>query len=595
MARMYPDRPGESTKSDAEKNIFNVIKAQMSDDWICLHSLGLTTHRSKTWAEADFVLIGPAGVFCLEVKGGRVSRKSGEWLFTNRNGETTVKKEGPFEQAAGESSALRKYIYDKHPDMRGALVQYGVVLPDIVFETQGPDLELDIVYDSRDRDSSFAAYIARLANHWTERNVERRGHRPMTLDAAKRLDLLKSLRCEFDLAPTMRSQIDETRRELVRLTEGQVNALRGLRDAKRALIRGGAGTGKTLLAMEEARRLQEQGRRCLLVCFNRQLAQWLGQATASDELITAKGLHALMRELIIADPRGLALPDPEDPLAFEQRYPELALSALLEGGVEREYDALVIDEGQDVLRSYYLDVLDVLLKDALVEGIWRVFLDPNQDLYGGMESGAIERLERSHPAPFALTVNCRNTVPVAVETSILSGSPLGEILAAEGPDVRHHWFGTQDEHARELDLTVRYYIEQGVRPDQIVVLSPRRMEASGIPSALGGIPCVPRDKFQRGVRILFSTVQAFKGLEADVVLLTGLGDLGGLETRAALYVGASRATACLDIFMDVSCQAAYQQRAVEFGSALAAGGDYPGGGEGRNSSLGGPFTVGWRA
>jgi hypothetical protein len=575
MARMYPDRPGDSTKSDAEKNIFNVIKAQMSDDWICLHSLGLTTHQRKTWAEADFVLIGPAGVFCLEVKGGRVSRKSGEWLFTNRHGETTAKKEGPFEQAAGESSALRNYIYDKHPDMRGALVQYGVVLPDVVFDNQGPDLEPGIVYDSRDREASFAAYIARLADHWSDRNLERRGRRPLALDSAKRLDLLKSLRCEFDLAPTMRAQIDETRRELVRLTEGQVNALRGLRDAKRALIRGGAGTGKTLLAIEEARRLQHQGRRCLLVCFNRQLAQWLSQATEGDELIAAQGLHALMRELILADPRGLEVPDPEDPLAFEQRYPELALSALLEGGVEREYDALVVDEGQDILRSHYLDVLDVLLKDGLAEGTWRVFLDPNQDLYGGMEPGAIERLDRSHPAPFTLTVNCRNTVPVAVETSILSGSPLGEILAAEGPDVRHHWFGTPEEHAKELDSAVRYYLDQGVRPDQIVVLSPRRMEASGIPSVLGGIQCVPRDKFQRGARILFSTIQAFKGLEADVVLLTGLGDLGGIETRAALYVGASRAMACLDIFMDASYQAAYQQRAIEFGSALAASGDYP--------------------
>ena len=94
MARMVPPIVSDATQSNAEIRLFGKIRDELSDDWIVLHSLGLAGHARKPWAEIDFVLIGPPGVFCLEVKGGRVARRDGMWEFTNRHGETTRKRGG---------------------------------------------------------------------------------------------------------------------------------------------------------------------------------------------------------------------------------------------------------------------------------------------------------------------------------------------------------------------------------------------------------------------------------------------------------------------------------------------------------------------
>ncbi len=74
MARMLPPEVAEDNPSNAEKRIFQKFKDGLSGEWTVLHSLGLAHHNRKRWAEADFVLVGPRGVFVGEVKGGRIAR-----------------------------------------------------------------------------------------------------------------------------------------------------------------------------------------------------------------------------------------------------------------------------------------------------------------------------------------------------------------------------------------------------------------------------------------------------------------------------------------------------------------------------------------
>ena len=78
MARMIPSRVSETTKSHAERQMFEKISTELSDDWIVLHSLGVAECRDRPWTEVDFVLIGPLGVYCLEVKGGNLRRVGGK-------------------------------------------------------------------------------------------------------------------------------------------------------------------------------------------------------------------------------------------------------------------------------------------------------------------------------------------------------------------------------------------------------------------------------------------------------------------------------------------------------------------------------------
>src|SRR5690348_546152 len=101
MARMIPPQLSADIKSNAEKKIFEFLKSDPSaSDWTVIHSLGLARHVKRQYGEIDFVILAPSeGVFCLEIKGGKIKRESGVWKFTNRYGETTTKSVSPFAQA----------------------------------------------------------------------------------------------------------------------------------------------------------------------------------------------------------------------------------------------------------------------------------------------------------------------------------------------------------------------------------------------------------------------------------------------------------------------------------------------------------------
>ena len=53
-----------------------------------------------------------------------------------------------------------------------------------------------------------------------------------------------------------------------------------LRQQRRLKVIGGAGTGKTWLALEQARHLAAGGERVALVCYSRGLARFLQRMTA---------------------------------------------------------------------------------------------------------------------------------------------------------------------------------------------------------------------------------------------------------------------------------------------------------------------------
>ena len=153
MARMIPATPPQDPRSKAENRLFYRIRDELSNSWTVLHSLGLGNHRSKPWAETDFVLIGPLGVFCIEVKGGRIARTQGEWSFLDGSDNLHLKREGPFGQAGGASAALFNFLKDRVPEAKASIVGFGVATPDITIEISGPDIINEVVYDRQD--SSF--------------------------------------------------------------------------------------------------------------------------------------------------------------------------------------------------------------------------------------------------------------------------------------------------------------------------------------------------------------------------------------------------------------------------------------------------------
>ena len=181
MARMIPATFPDDWKSDAEHVVFEMLRNDLSHEWFCLHSVGLAKHERKVWAEIDFVLVGPSGIFCLEVKGGYVGREDGIWIFRNRHGRENRKAEGPFEQVGSAAGALKAFFRANHRDILKSIVGHGVVMPDVTCTMRGPDVDPEIILDETTIGEGMSAYVQQLATVWTSRFREQHHAEPRAL------------------------------------------------------------------------------------------------------------------------------------------------------------------------------------------------------------------------------------------------------------------------------------------------------------------------------------------------------------------------------------------------------------------------------
>jgi superfamily I DNA/RNA helicase len=279
----------------------------------------------------------------------------------------------------------------------------------------------------------------------------------------------------------------------------------------------------------------------------------------------------------LADLIGKAGLEAELPAASTQDlmtvfYPVVALEAIDLLADAHRYQVLVVDEGQDLLLTDYVLVMDRLLVGGLQGGAWRVFLDSAQDLFSGFDRNALRRFVGENPASFKLTRNCRNTKQIAAATAILSSTPLVS-ASAQGPDVEFQFYRDAAELRRAAGNAVNRLLSDRLPLRELTVLSPVHLDKSELKEGLDGVrpPLIDasdRDDHVEHV-ISFRTIQSFKGLESDAVFLVDLKELDDPATRSAAYVGASRARVLLTVFLPESLKPEFLRHAEEFGGHQA--------------------------
>ena len=567
---MIPSSIHSSVRSGAERRIFNVIQnAKRTENWLCLHSLGLARHDTKRLGEIDFVFITTHGVFVLEVKGGRIRRQGGSWIYTDRFGQEHVKSEGPFDQAASAMFTLERELTRAFSGTRlsEVLLGFGVVVPDVHFDVLGPDVDRAQVYDVTDRRRPFRAYVDRLAEFARNRDQRRR----RGLRDADIQQVADCLRGDFDLMPNLHTIMEDTGQQLLQLTKEQYVVLDVLEQDPRVIVDGAAGCGKTVLAAEAARRAIRRGHRVLMVCYNRLLADQLraslSKEFSSDRVVVAS-LHQLFSVLIHESSFEQEFNNRREQLSdqqvFEELMPELALYAAMEEVLPR-FDTVVVDEAQDVLTLDTMEVLSELLQGGMQGGNWWLFLDSNNQasVYGKFDALILDNL-RTVAREQYLTVNCRNTKEIAYHTSLVAQPKLSTAARVDGLPVEFISYSKEASPFDKLDVILRELAKDGVGKDRIMVLLARVPDARAHAelSALG-ITSV-RDEFtdkQTGASALkWSTVSGFKGLESDVIILVGVENISGDWWQAVCYVGMSRARMRLYVMLTSECEAIRRRR-----------------------------------
>lgn len=525
-------------ESNAEQKLFEALKVVKDDSATVIHSLNLPKHSYKQWAEADFVLLSPIGIMVLEVKGGRVACEDGLWTFTNRYGEVSRKSEGPFDQARSARFALENSLKSKiHPGLLARInFGFGVMLPDIEFDAESIEIPTEIVFDLpiwQRRD--LTGWFRQLARYWAGQTGRRA---PLTPDDIK--TVIESMRPTFDLVPPMSQRMGQTMDQLIQLTELQYRYLDILVLQKRVMVEGGAGTGKTLLAIEAARRLADAGKHVLLICRSPVL-EWHVKNNLRNTTVEVHSLDSLRQ----AFKRGISPPD-----------------------------VLIVDEGQDFLQMDTVSFLDSVIPGGFEKGNWLFFMDGNNQgsLYGSPDSDALEYI-RSDSVAFPLRDNCRNTYQIALQTMLYTGGKIGRCVAmGDGLGVEETpALATRGETAIAIENQLEKWVDrEGILPTEITILSPCEFENSVVrelSSRWRRRLHIVDERVGAGLHpnsIAFSSIRNFKGLESRCAMLIDLEQLDDSpQSIALLYVGMTRANSNLWIAMPAD----YSRTLAKFGKA----------------------------
>ena len=521
--RMLPNSP-YATGSQAEKLIFDRLRRAFDDRYVAYHSLKPTRHPSKRFPEIDFVICGPDGLYVLEVKGGRIACHEGVWEYQDRYGRTDRSQESPFRQA---ETALHGLMQDLRADfpadaLARLVIGYGVVFPDCEWRTRGAEWDPEMLADKR-RSRDLEGWLRGLFEYWEGRQGGRG-----KLDDGALSQLQEHLRPQVDTpasesGATLLDQVEGARRRVERFTDDQMRMADVAEANPRVLCAGGAGTGKTFLAERLARRWADAGLEVALVCRS----PWLRHFIASR--LSMPGLTVSLIDGVRLDCRR--------------------------AGLER-FDALIVDEGQDLFETGCIETLNGVLTGGLEEGRWCWFHDlNNQSLTHRFEPRAKEYLESLDPVRMPLRINCRNTRVILEWIQETLDADLGVKGAGAGPAVRRQTAANRRESADQAAREIVELVDVGgLAPGSVTILSPFEFAGSSVaampPDAARRVRSLDEYSMRGlpGDKVGFARIEEFKGLENEAIVVVDLPALNGEDrNEAAHYVAMSRARSVLSL------------------------------------------------
>jgi len=558
MAQMVPpDPPPWRPGWLAEKHLFEALRAGLPEQFHVFHDYAYLGGEAPREGAIDFLVVHrELGMLAIECKGEGVRlRGDGSWTRILGGGREEPLDESPFRQAQRH---IKELVAELRPKLAALFPDLGGTFPFV----HGHAVAFPLA-DGRDLGALPAEASPRIL--LLAPDLERLGERipgilaywaggrapAPPLDERRFTQFRRNvLLPRWRLAPSFGARLDLDRQALVRLSEEQAEVLRSLVAGPRLCVRGGAGSGKTLLALEVARAEALAGRRVLLTCFNIALARWLAETVAAwgplATRVRAATFHDLCQEAAAALGDEPAPPPAGDRAAarryWEQELPERLLGALSAGRADR-WDAVVVDEGQDFHRDWF-DLLEGSLRDPAT-GTMVVFHDPGQDIFG---TGC-----RLPPFPVAtLGVNFRTTRSIAAflrPYADRGAEPFSRSPEGEPPVVHRQPGGAGAAAAAVARLVGELVHERRVAPGRITVIAPHTKENSCLRGVadLAGVP-LSTDPLERAGAILCTTIHKFKGLESDVVVLVDVREGDLFCGRAFLYTAASRARVLLHIF-----------------------------------------------
>jgi hypothetical protein len=531
MAKMLP-YPIEKFRDPTEERMYHLLEQELNEEYTVLYS--------RTWSqvsngnnpdpECDFIIMKPgSGIIVLEVKGGRWERKRGLW---HCYGEPVAIEDDPFAQAKSNRSALTDLL--KKPGKwshQWFPISYALAFPDTKFSDQFDTTGLPPILTNDELD-----YV----NDWVARAMQEclQQNYPSVLSYEMFDYTVRTLMKDYVMS--LHDIFDITERELITLTNQQLELDQKLQRMKKLTIQGCAGSGKTLMALRQARRLAQTPsvRNILFTCFNMELGNWLYNQTHSIRQRCTTKPFLMFCEDLLREHGILTGKEVKD----NEYYDELPLLMLeIIDTHHIKFNAIIVDEGQSFNTDWWV-VIDQMLADK--EKSYRyIFYDELQRIYDESDNKVPGEDEAIN-----LDVNIRNTANIHRKAIkfLPKDSPLPKCNSVKG---EIPWFSVYEDEG-----TMKYYLQKmlialirdgRVSAKDIVVLRGKKKKSRFIDGEkLGSFILTALENEENPAAVRFTTIQSFRGMERRVVILTEFDDeVKNIEQLN--YLGASRAKTML--------------------------------------------------
>jgi hypothetical protein len=502
--------------SRGEKAVFDALRTALPPGWSAWHSLRL--RDGAAWlGEGDFVLAHPVrGVLVLEVKSGRISQRDGRWYTYDE-----PLKRPPLEQGLDFASLLRRRLA-KHgcqPPAMGA----AVVFPETEFDQPpGEDMLAGVVLGRLQ-----LAWLREALPPLVERAV------PPTADACgpwiERIHDLWSESWVPGLA--LGTRVKELGRDRYALTDGQLGALDVLLENDRVLVRGGAGSGKTLIAAEAARREAASCRRVLFLCFTQPLRKWLAARleSAGVEVKTVSGLAKAAVDAV----HGRTAPD----VITDSEFWESTLYAACDL-IQPRWDTVIVDEAQDLQESAWMLVSQLAPRGRR---LW-AFTDPAQSFWADRHPPT-ELFETRLPLRSGL--RCPRGIQELANRYVGAGSDDTVLRAALADDTLGVVVCPSATSVPEkIGAEVDRLLAKGMREGDIAIVSLRGQTARDAiftRDRVAGHALARADAAEMADRLVADSFLRWKGLERPAVIVTDLPDRDLPQRNVRMHVALTRA------------------------------------------------------
>jgi thymidine kinase len=379
----------------AELQVFEALK-KLDSQFVCIHGYRLKTR------EVDFLVLHPKlPMIFIEIKGGLFIQQNNSYFSQNRKtGE--LHPISPIEQLF---KAKEELFAELSQALRIHQISWSfkVIFPSCVrpSETLTGQLSDKAIFGAEIHALAFQfSSLMQFPPLGDEAHLSLKNYFNRSIKSTAYELIESALKSE--------ERINSTGRELVE------DRLGSILENQRFVVRGPAGSGKTLLLTTLAERLASENKKVLVTCYNELLEKHLGEIFKDTPNIKVRNFHNLCREYVKKSPIDLEMGKTETRMLADKKASEFYADWLPNKMLEsienlkscnqlETFDALLVDEAQD-LKDYWLLCVKELVNE---NGRIGIFTDPLQDLT--KEREAKEALLDAGSAIIKLRTNLRNT------------------------------------------------------------------------------------------------------------------------------------------------------------------------------------------